>query len=122
MNILAGWLGFVAGAVAGAVQGLFFHREDWLGGYASWARRMTRLGHVAFFGLGLINLAFAFTTRDAGLEGRCDAASYLLIVALIAMPALCYTSAFWNPARRLFIVPVLCVVVAAGLVVRELLR
>ena len=60
-NVWAAWLGILAGALAGAVMGLMFHRDDWLGGYSSWRRRMLRLGHIAFFGIGLLNLAFAAT-------------------------------------------------------------
>jgi hypothetical protein len=40
------WLGVVAGMVSGAVMGLFFHSDQWLGGYGSWPRRILRLGHI----------------------------------------------------------------------------
>jgi len=46
MNILAGWLGVLGGVLSGAVIGLFFHRDDWAGGYGSFSRRMLRLGHI----------------------------------------------------------------------------
>ena len=58
-NLLAAWIGFSLGCLAGAIPGLFFHRDDWLGGYASWQRRMIRLAHIAFFGIGFLNLGFA---------------------------------------------------------------
>ena len=45
------------------MQGLGFHRDDCMGGYGSWRRRLTRLGHIAFFGTAMINLAFAFTVQ-----------------------------------------------------------
>lgn len=48
-NIVAAWMAFLFGAPAGAVTGLLFHDEAWLGGYDSWRRRLMRLGHVAFF-------------------------------------------------------------------------
>ena len=32
-----------------------------MGGYASLRRRMTRLGHISFFGLGIINVLFALS-------------------------------------------------------------
>ncbi|MBM4184808.1 MAG: hypothetical protein FJ207_11450 [Gemmatimonadetes bacterium] len=63
MSLIAGWAGMLGGVVAGAVIGLFFENEDWMGGYASFRRRLTRLGHVAFFGLGYVNILFALTTR-----------------------------------------------------------
>ena len=60
-NLLVGWTMMVAGAVSGAGIGLFFHQENWMGGYASLRRRMTRLGHISFFGLGIINVLFALS-------------------------------------------------------------
>ena len=42
IHLHAAWIGFLLGAVAGAVTGLFFHDEAWLGGYASWRRRMVQ--------------------------------------------------------------------------------
>jgi len=63
INIQVAWVGFLLGCLAGAIPGLFFHNSDWLGGYASWQRRMIRLAHIAFFGIGFINLSFALTAR-----------------------------------------------------------
>ncbi len=78
-NLIAGWTSMIAGAVSGAAIGLFFHREEWMGGYASLRRRMIRLGHIAFFGLAgrslRLALLVAFEQRilfelglDEGLE------------------------------------------------------
>ena len=39
VNLYAAWAGILLGIVAGAVQGMFFHGENWLGGYTSWPRR-----------------------------------------------------------------------------------
>ena len=36
LNVLAAWIGILLGLLVGVVYGLFFHRADWLGGYASW--------------------------------------------------------------------------------------
>ena len=68
-NLAAAWIGMLAGCVAGALPGLFFDREAWLGGYASWRRRMIRLAHIAFFGIGIINLGFHLTVTAQGLSG-----------------------------------------------------
>ena len=62
-NIFAGWLGVLGGVVSGAAFGLFYHRDDWMGGYASFRRRMARLGHISFVGLGFVNLMFALSIR-----------------------------------------------------------
>ena len=42
LNLIAGWLGMLAGVLSGAILGLFFHREDWMGGYGSYRRRLAR--------------------------------------------------------------------------------
>ena len=51
LNLVLGWLWIALGFASGAVLGLWFHKEQWLGGYASWMRRLYRLGHISFFGL-----------------------------------------------------------------------
>ena len=110
LNLLAGWLGVLGGVVSGAVIGLFFHRDDWMGGYGSFRRRMTRLGHISFLGLGFTNLAFAFTIRAAGMP-RTEAhlASLFFIAGLITMPSCCFLTAWRKPFRLLFGIPVICV-------------
>ncbi len=112
INLYAAWIGIFAGCIAGAVQGLFFHKDDWLDGYGSWRRRMTRLGHISFFGIGFINFAFAVSLRLLEMEGELVVSSRLLIVALITMPLLCYLSAFKKPFRNLFFIPAGSVIVA----------
>jgi hypothetical protein len=105
LNLFAGWLGMSLGAVAGAVTGLFFHREDWLGGYASWPRRMIRLGHISFFGIGLINVSFALTARTLGTDAGLAAPALLFLVGAVTMPLVCYLSAFRRGFRHGFFIP-----------------
>ena len=109
MNLYAAWIGILLGVLVGAGQGLFFDREDWLGGYAAWPRRMLRLGHISFFGLAFINLAFALTAREAGLDGGVGLSSTLLVAGAVTMPLVCYLSAWRKPFRHLFFIPVLSV-------------
>lgn len=117
VNMWAAVLAMLAGALAGAAQGMMFHREDWLGGYASWPRRMLRLGHIAFFGIGLLNIAFAGAMRM--LWSRPPVLSaYCLAAAALLMPAVCYLAAWRKPMRHLFALPVMCVLVGiAGLLI-----
>ncbi|MEW6251067.1 MAG: hypothetical protein AB1716_10500 [Planctomycetota bacterium] len=106
-NLYAAWIGILLGFAAGAFQGLFFHRDDWLGGYAAWPRRMLRLGHISFFGLALINFAYVLSVhllepKSLGLwPGR------LFIVGAASMPLICYLSAARKDFRHLFPNPVL---------------
>jgi len=120
VNLYAAWIGIFLGFVTGAVLGLFFHRDDWLEGYGSWSRRMLRLGHISFFGLGFINLAFALTTAhlDLGATGTETAArwcSWLFIVGAVTMPLLCFLSAYHRGFRHLFFIPVGSLVAGAGI-------
>ncbi|HEY4381732.1 MAG TPA: hypothetical protein VGN01_15390 [Acidobacteriaceae bacterium] len=106
-NLVGGWVGMLAGVISGALVGLFFHREDWMGGYASHRRRLTRLGHISFFGLGFLNLIFAATAGQLNLQGRSlGVASVSLIVAAVTMPICCFLTAWWKPFRHLFPIPV----------------
>lgn len=115
VNLMAGWLGMLGGVFSGAVVGLFFHREEWMGGYGSYRRRLMRLGHIAFFGLGFLNLMFAATSGQLLLRGWWLAiASWGLIVGAVTMPVCCFLSAWRKPFRHLFPVPV--VAVTAGIV------
>jgi hypothetical protein len=121
INLIAAWAGLLLGCIAGVIPGLFFHDPQWLGGYASWPRRMIRLGHISLFGIGLINLAAALTTRS--LAGTLDLklASYLLLVGAVAMPLVCYLSAYRAAFRHLFFIPATAVTLGIGIVLWRLL-
>ena len=84
MNITAAWIGFALGCVSGAIPGLFFHKMDWLGGYTSWPRRLIRLAHIAFFGIGFLNLGLGLTGHVLGIEA--PVASTLMIVGDPKLP------------------------------------
>lgn len=108
LHILIGWGSMVMGAVTGAIIGLFFHRDEWAGGYGSFRRRMMRLGHIAFFGIGFLNLMFGLTLQAMPLpETYISIASIGFIVAVIAMPLCCFLSAWHKPFRHMFPIPVL---------------
>lgn len=110
-NMYAAWAGIVAGCLSGAVIGLFFHKKEWLGGYAARSRRMVRLGHISFFGLAIINTFFAVSVSSFGLFPATTLASFLLICGAVTMPAVCFLTA-WKPIfRHLFFIPVLSLLV-----------
>lgn len=117
VNMFAGWIGILVGFLAGAVAGLFFHKERWLGGYASWRRRMLRLGHISLFGIGFINLALALSAPHLDLGARLPLVSWLFVIGAATMPLCCYVSAFWKSFRHLFFVPVLSLVAGAAILV-----
>ncbi|OHE81140.1 MAG: hypothetical protein A3G75_12420 [Verrucomicrobia bacterium RIFCSPLOWO2_12_FULL_64_8] len=105
INLAGGWTGFLGGAASGALIGLFFHRDDWLGGYGSFPRRMVRLGHIACWGLGLINILFALSCQAIARSTWTDTASVLLLVGLVTMPTNCFLTAWRNAFRHLFFLP-----------------
>ena len=83
-----------------------------MGGYNSWERRLTRLGHISFFGLATINLAFALTMRSLGITEGLTLPSLLFIIGAISMPAVCYLCA-WKPViRHFFFIPVVSLILA----------
>ena len=111
-NMLAGWIGMLGGVISGAVIGLFFHKEEWMGGYASFRRRLTRLGHISFFGLGFINLLFGLSVSAVQIrEPHAQIASLGFILGAVTMPLCCFLAAWRQQFRRLFPIPVISVLV-----------
>ena len=103
----AGWIGMMCGVLSGALIGLFFHRDDWMGGYNSYRRRLTRLGHISFFGLGFINFFFAITHHVMHLEPAwAQRAALAFIIGAVSMPAVCFLTAWRKPLRFFFPIPV----------------
>lgn len=108
LHILTGWAGMLGGAISGALIGMYFHQDHWAGGYGSFRRRMMRLGHIAFFGIGFLNLLFAFSIQSLALPPFHEQiASTGFLLAMVAMPLCCFLAAWRKPFRHLFAVPVL---------------
>lgn len=115
-TIVFAWWWFGAGLLSGVGLGLGFARQGWLGGYDAWPRRMVRLGHIAFFGTGLLCLALGLTAQALGLSGvGVFWAAGLMIFGAAAMPLVCFLSAWRKPMRALFFLPVSGLVGGAGL-------
>ena len=110
LHLYVGWTAMLAGVAAGAVLGLFFYDDDWAGGYSSFRRRMLRLGHISFFGIGILNVLFALTLSQVALpEPNVSISSAGFVVAVVAMPLCCFLAAWKKPLRHLFPIPVLAV-------------
>ena len=116
LHLYVGWLSFAAGIASGAVIGLFFHDDSWLGGYGSFRRRMIRLGHISFFGVGALNVLFATSIAEMPAEAPYeDGASIAFIIATMGMPLCCALTAWRKTFRHLFAVPVFAAMAAVGL-------
>ena len=121
LSLFVGWMATLAGILAGAVIGLGFHDEQWLGGYASFRRRLVRLGHISFFGLGFLNILFGLTARTFSLSGSwLPASSVLLTLGAISMPSVCFLSAWRKTFRHFFPLPVSAVFAGVGLLIWHL--
>jgi hypothetical protein len=110
-NWLIGWSLILAAFVSGAVVGLFFHREEFLGGYNSFPRRLIRLGHIACAALGMLNLLYALGPVTHPV------ASTAFIVGGITMPVVCWLTAWRKPFRHLFFIPVVSLMAAVVLTI-----
>ena len=115
-NLLLAWLWILLGFVSGMVLGMFFHGEQWLGGYASLKRRMYRLGHISFFGLGVLNLLFVLTVQNLSPTGALvQVASLAFIIGAMAMPVCCVVMAHFPKAYLIFAVPVVSLILGGVL-------
>ncbi len=122
-NLMLAWLWILLGFLSGSLLGLKFHREEWLGGYASHKRRLYRLGHISFFGLALMNLLFYFTARSFPSSSMAvEVAAWAFILGAISMPLCCLIMAHKPQARALFLVPVLNLLAAGTLTFWEVLK
>ena len=122
INLLAAWVGILLGFLSGLALGLGFHREDWLGGYGSFTRRLYRLGHISFFGLGTVNFFFYFTARALPAGTMLSLASAAFIAGAITMPICCLIMAHFPKAHSLFAVPVVSLVSGGVLTLVEVAK
>jgi hypothetical protein len=123
INLVFAWGGILLGFLSGMVLGLFFHRENWLGGYASFKRRLYRLAHISFFGLGVVNLLFCLTVQNFSLAGPLvHFASLAFITGAIAMPVCCVVMAHFPKAHMIFAVPVLSLIAGGILTLMEVIK
>ena len=122
INLLAAWVGVPLGFLSGMALGLFFHREHWLGGYGSFKRRLYRLAHISFFGLGAVNFFFYFSTHVLPVSTLLWFASSAFIAGAITMPACCLLTAHFPNTRSLFALPVLSLVTGGVLTLMEIVK
>jgi hypothetical protein len=122
LNLAMAWLWVLGGFISGLALGTEFHREDWLGGYGSHRRRLYRLGHISFFGLGMVNFMFFLTAHLLSLNApRVTIAGLAFILGAASMPVCCVLMAHWPKLRMIFAIPVLSLVTGAVITLREVL-
>ena len=122
-NLILAWLWILLGFVSGMMLGLFFRGENWLGGYASFKRRMYRLVHISFFGLGAVNLLFCLTVQNFSLAGPLvHFASWTFVIGAVAMPVCCAVMASFPKAHLIFSVPVVSLIACGVLTLMEAIK
>ena len=123
LNLVFAWVWVLLGFVSGMGLGLFFHRENWLGGYGSFKRRMYRLGHISFFGLGVVNLLFWLTMQKITVSGPvATGASWAFVIGGVTMPLCCLVMAHRVRAHLIFTVPVVSLIAGALLTLATLVH
>jgi hypothetical protein len=107
MNWYAGWCFILSGFATGAILGPFFHRDDFLGGYGSFRRRILRLGHISLPALGAINVLYSLSATKTWVG------AVAFVVGGVTMPAVCFLTCWHGGFRRLFFIPVTALIIAA---------
>ncbi len=106
----------VLGAVLGMTFGLWAESRQWAGGYGSFRRQAMRLGHVACFALGIINVIYGLC--GAGLDRlpvwAAQTGSLAMIAGGFLMPAVCLAVAWRTSFKYLFPIPASCVLTAVA--------
>ena len=123
LNLILAWLWIVLGFAVGLFFGLNFRKETWLGGYASFRRRLYRLAHISFFGLAGVNFLFYLTARSfTHTSISLMVASWGFVLGAVSMPVCCFIMAHRPRLRALFLVPVVSLIAAGTLTLWEVIR
>jgi hypothetical protein len=118
MNRTVGWASLAAGIATGLVMGLWsfdgpLPSPAWLGEYADTPRRLARLGHIAFIGLGILNILLSRELADSSLEARGRRiASVSMNVGNVLLPLNLFVAAAWHPAKYAMALPGTAVLLA----------
>jgi hypothetical protein len=117
-NRLIGWSSAALGAATGLILGLWSFDGPvavpaWLGDYSETSRRLARLGHIAWFGLGILNLILARQLPELALSLKAKRiASMAMNFGNIFLPLTLFAAAIHRPLKYLMPWPALAVLAA----------
>lgn len=104
-NRRVGWVCMCLGIASGLILGLWsfdgpFAVPEWLGAYDQTGRRLARLGHIAFLGLGILNVLLAGELRRCSLPpwGR-RTASWAMNFGNVFLPLTLFAVAAYRPVK-----------------------
>lgn len=122
INRKVGWLSLLLGASSGIVLGLWSFSgpvpvPEFLGAYDDVARRLARLGHIAFFGLGILNLLVARELPRLTLPAFwLRLASLSMIVGNVLMPSVLFAASACHPFKYALPVPATAVTFSLAII------
>ena len=122
-NRIIGWMSLALGAGTGMVMGLWSFdgpvaTPSWLGDYGETSRRLVRLGHIAFFGLGILNLLLARELPRLSLGGPARrTAARAMNFGNVFLPLTLFAAAGYHPLKYAMTLPVSAVFLALVLTV-----
>jgi hypothetical protein len=117
-NRLIGWTSLAVGVAVGLVMGLWsfdgpLQPPAWIGEYADTSRRLVRLGHIAFIGLGVIDILIERELGRSALGSRARAiASWSMVLGNVLLPITLFASAVYRPMKYFMAVPATSVFLA----------
>ena len=105
LNRTVAWVSLLLGAVSGLVFGLWsfggpVEVPAWLGNYSDVSRRLARLCHISFFGLGILNLLLVRELPRCALRERAkQAASIAMNFGNVFLPLTLFAAAIYHPMK-----------------------
>ena len=118
LNRTIAWTGMALGAALGLLMGLWSFDgpvtpPSFIGDYADTPRRLLRLGHIACFGIGILNLLLVQAVADARESSRpARYAAGAMSFGNVFLPLTLVVAALYSPAKYLLPLPALSVFVA----------
>jgi len=107
VNRIVGWASLVLGAGSGLIFGLWsfdgpVSAPASLENYVDLSRRLIRLGHIAFFGLGILNIMLAREASGLAVGAKAKrAALHAMNFGNIALPLTLFAAAVYQPLKYL---------------------
>lgn len=117
-NRTVAWLSLVLGVASGLLLGLWSFGGPvdvpvWLGDYDSVSRRLVRLCHISFFGLGVLNLLVAHELPRCSLQIEAKQTALIAMnVGNILLPLTLLGAAIYQPVKYAMGLPGLSVALA----------
>lgn len=117
-NLAVGWSSIAIGAVTGLILSLWSFNgpvpvPEGIGAYVDLSRRLMRLGHIAFFGLGILNIMLARHVASCRLE---PAIARLALASMnlgnILLPPILIAASFFTPLKYAASLPAMAVAIA----------